>query len=618
MKAKLGPVSLRLFLGVALLLMSILSFGGPATSAAATGPLQNPGFEGGVNPTTGAPLYWTVVSAPDAVKVVGTEGPADFPTYADANNGDIAGDITVSPYKGDLMLRLGSPKRIAESQNTGRNTVSQTFTPSRDTLKFSFRLFSWESRGRDVFSFNLTKANRSSVGTLVPFNITMPSGTTVGCSALPCQFTIDVGKQGQFLDSGWREVEIQDVPTNVGDLTLTYTAGGTENNAHATWAYFDNVNTPPVARFSFDPSSPLEGGRIRFLDQSYDLDPDDAVVSWQWTVQGPLERGLYRKADLVSFRYLFDNSESPWVSQNPSFIAPENGTYVVKLTVTDTYGASTTVLSGAIATDGVVMSQLLVGNTPPLVNALNIEVREGDSALLIGRFLDHGFMDLHNAVWVLPGGDTVPATVQEEHRAFLTAGLVTGQIPWATLQAALGGATELQGAMLRVTEYEGGTASGEDQFTISVLPNDINDREPNNDQASAVALPSDWVYSSYLQSQGDIDVFEITRSDGSPLPAGSEVLVNLKDLPADYDLVLLTQSPGDAGSLQQAYFDMTTFDMTLFDMTLFDMTLFDMTLFDMTTFDMTLFDMTTFDMTLFDMTTFDMTLFDMTTFDMTL
>ncbi|MDP3062879.1 MAG: hypothetical protein Q8O40_06690 [Chloroflexota bacterium] len=42
-----------------------------------------------------------------------SEGPAESSTYADMGN------ITVSPFRGRLMLRLGTPKRLAESQGRG-------------------------------------------------------------------------------------------------------------------------------------------------------------------------------------------------------------------------------------------------------------------------------------------------------------------------------------------------------------------------------------------------------------------------------------------------------------------------------------------------------------------
>src|SRR5438093_9135124 len=76
---------------------------------AAAGGLQNPGFESGL---TG----WSV-SAADVGQVVGAESSAQCPTYADMGN------VTVQPYRGAKALRLGTCKRINESQNKGLNTA---------------------------------------------------------------------------------------------------------------------------------------------------------------------------------------------------------------------------------------------------------------------------------------------------------------------------------------------------------------------------------------------------------------------------------------------------------------------------------------------------------------
>src|SRR3989304_6405156 len=90
-----------------------------AIPQAAPGGLLNPGFEAGT--LDGPPKDWSPpLPVPDAksVIVVDSEGPGEFPTYADM------GGVTVSPHKGSLMLRLGVPKRVAESKNRGTWGVS--------------------------------------------------------------------------------------------------------------------------------------------------------------------------------------------------------------------------------------------------------------------------------------------------------------------------------------------------------------------------------------------------------------------------------------------------------------------------------------------------------------
>lgn len=223
------------------------------------------------------------------------------------------------------------------------------------------------------------------MGTLVPITVVMPDGSARNCNSLPCQFSIDVGKKkGQFLDSGWIEVEIQEVPTGI-PLTLTYSTGGAKNESFATWTYWDKVNTPPVAKFIFAPDDPLEGDVVQFVDGSFD--PGDSIVSWEWNIDG-----------------------ETFTSQNPFFIFPDEGSFIASLTVTDTDGVSTTVSTGGTATDGTPVPPLVVGNADPLVNALDVEALAGEEVSVIGRFLDPGWEDVHSAAWSLEtlGGDPVP------------------------------------------------------------------------------------------------------------------------------------------------------------------------------------------------------------------
>ncbi len=516
LRGKLAFLSVVL---VILLSVGLGLHGGSPAAVATSGSLQNPGFEDGL-------LYWTVVEPiPDAVAVVGPEGPNEFPTYADMGN------ITVSPYKGDYMLRLGNPKSISEKQASGENTVYQLFTSNRSNLKFSFRLFSWEPRNCDLFSFDLQYAESlESVEEAAirmvddsPFVIDMPDGSQE-CEILPCRFTIDVGKRGQYLDTGWVEVEIYDIPLGQ-ELVLTYSVGGTKNNAHATWAYFDNVNTPPVARFTFSPEYPAEGDIVELIDESYDTDPDDAIASWLWDVQ-------------------WSDGNETWevssTSQSPFFIphdeSGEGEYYNVSLTVTDLNGTSTTVSSGGIATDGTAVLPVIVENAAPKVNALNIEVLASETGTLIGRFLDTGWLDTHTATWSLDDGSSpAVATFEEDNGAFVGTGRVTGEV---TVPADVGGT-------LTVEDNDG--LSGSDSFQVTVVPDDpTNSREPNNTLDTAPQLASDGIYLSYIQSEGDIDLYKVVLPGGESLPTGAELLVTLKDLPADYDLIILTQPSGQS------------------------------------------------------------------------
>ncbi|MCK4816624.1 hypothetical protein KA005_12715, partial [bacterium] len=189
--------------------------------------LQNPGFESGLQ-------NWSVDSQADSVLATGNEGAADSGTYADLG-------IVVNPYIGAQMLRLSGPKQVNENQNSGANTVTQQYVSTQDSLDFVFRLFSWEHRGDDTFRFDVRDGNGKSFPLSTPLTITFPRGPAQTCDATPCEFVIDVGKRGDFLDSGWTKVKVTGLPTDGSAITVEYSVIGDQNEAHATWAYFDNA-----------------------------------------------------------------------------------------------------------------------------------------------------------------------------------------------------------------------------------------------------------------------------------------------------------------------------------------------------------------------------------------
>ena len=472
-----------------------------AGDAAGAG-LQNAGFEDGT--LDGSPQSWTVVAAPDAVTVVDAEGVGEFPTYASMGN------VTVSPYKGDVMLRLGVPRDQNANQNGGLNTVSQEFSSYSSSLKFSTRLFSWDHRGDDQLLFDIKDKNKSVGSLAAPLVMTNASGSVVGsCNSVPCSIKPDVGSQGDYLDSGWKVVEIVGLPSDGRTLNFTFSIGGLKNSAHPTWGYLDNVNTPPVAKFSFAPSDPEEGDILQFIDLSYDDDTSDTIVSWQWNIDG-----------------------ETYNEQNPFHIFADEGTYSASLTVTDSSGDSTTVVSGGLATDGDAVPALAVTNADPLVNALNVEALSGQPTDLVGRLLDPGWLDTHTGAWSIVGNSA--AEVEEENDPLLASGIVTGTVTTSS---------DLSGS-LSVTDNDGASAS--DTFEVTVVPDTPAARErhePNDVAAGAPALRSDGSYISFLQEQGDTDVFEVMMPDDSTLPAGSELLVSLSGLPADYDVAILSESP---------------------------------------------------------------------------
>jgi len=488
--------------------LALIALGTPS-SGLALGGLQNPGFEQGLT-------SWTA-SAVDGAVVVGTDTSAQCATYTDM------GGVTVAPFKGAKALRLGACRKVNQSQPKGTNKASQTFTAISSPLRVAFRLFSWEHRGNDQFLIELKKGTQA-VGTLQsPVSVRMagvPGGQRTCSGALPCSFTIDAGNSGNFVATGWITMAI-DIPQSLmgQSLTLGYSVVGGKDNGFPTWAYFDNVNTPPVARFEHDTVDVREGDLVHFTDTSFDPD-GDAIVAWRWEING----------EVID-------------EQNPISIFPNQGTYSACLTVTDSFGDTNRACAGGTATDGTPISALALGNQPPLVNALNVETLAGQPVGLFGRALEPGWQDTLSAAWQVDA-QSPPATLTDDHLEFLSTGVVNGQVTTAT---------DLSGS-LTVQDQDGGT--GSDNFQVKVVPNNNQRDEPNNALGSAPILVSDTTHLSWIQSVGDQDFFEVRLPDQSLLPASGELLATLKGpggagLNADYDLVILSQLPGGAGGFRQ-------------------------------------------------------------------
>ena len=502
----------------------------PLAIANDQGPLTNLGFE------SGSTSPWAVDEA-DSVSVITTTETATATTTTSTTETfakDKDTSIAVSPYLGNSMLRMGSPKKISEKQIRGTNKVTQKFDSDGNKILISFRLFSWEHRGDDTFRLDLKDATGKGFP-ISGFNLTMPGGATTSCSQTPCDVTIDVGKRGEFLNTGWMVVEIDtskhadDTSVAVGThLTLEYTLIGGENDAHATWGYFDSVNTPPVAKFDFTPNGNanpiIEGDFVTFNDHSYDPDPGDEIVKWDWTITG------------LGVIDTFSGKEGV-------LILPDDGNYTVTLTVTDSYGATNTVSTGGTTTDGTLIPFLEVQEGDPLVKALNVEGVTGSELELFGRFLDPGVLDVdRSASWSITG-DSVDCT-ETEPSIDDTDYCVERNIP-------LIASGEIRNKIITPDSSSdetltiGGVSA---PFHVEVLnPNQIhNRREPNENIQEAKLLPVDGIYLDSIHEPNNIDVFKINniRKDG-------ELYVKLT-APTDYDLVLLKE-PSDLGNFGFGY-----------------------------------------------------------------
>ena len=103
-----------------------------------------------------------------------------------------------------------------------------------------------------------------------------------------------------------------------GSDSFTYTVDddeGATSNVATVDITINDVNDPPVAKFSYSPGNPTAVDTIRFTDKS--SDSDGAIVSWHWD---------------------FGDGSGTSTDQNPTYSYNDNGTYDVTLSVTDNDG----------------------------------------------------------------------------------------------------------------------------------------------------------------------------------------------------------------------------------------------------------------------------------------
>ncbi len=123
------------------------------------------------------------------------------------------------------------------------------------------------------------------------------------------------------------EVSVDSVTGNVtytpdseyhGSDSFTYTVEDNESatsNVATVDITINDVNDPPVAKFSYSPGNPTAVDTIRFTDTSSDL--DGTIVSWHWD---------------------FGDGSGTSTDQNPTYSYNDNGTYDVTLSATDNDG----------------------------------------------------------------------------------------------------------------------------------------------------------------------------------------------------------------------------------------------------------------------------------------
>jgi hypothetical protein len=373
------------------------------------------------------------------------------------------------------------------------------------------------------------------VSSLSPFVLGLsqnqrPTATGQAVS-VPGGGTVDITLTGNDADGDVLSFAVKDGPSNgnLGSLVsdkVTYTPapgysgpdsfsyvasdGSAESDpATVSITVTSNGPLPPIARISILPSAPSEGDAVGLYGyESTDEAGNNTIASYSWNIQqGALGLDATCEGPEVSF-----------------LVLPDEGLYTVTLTVADIYGNTDT----ATAT-------IDAAGFAPRVKALDVDAIEGQPVSLFGRFLDAGWNDTHSAIWTIPGATAPVSSLEENHTPAISSGIVTG--------VGSGLVADTTGT-IEVTDDDG--LSGSSTFSITTIPNVGSRHEPgDNTIAGATKLKPGTVHLSWIQSSGDVDYYELTSEDGiTPLPYGTQVLVSLKDLPADFDLAVFQDDAG--------------------------------------------------------------------------
>jgi len=172
-------------------------------------------------------------------------------------------------------------------------------------------------------------------------------------------------------------------PNFSGTDTFTYTVkdNGGQISQPATVTLTVN-NLPPTITNLIGDTQIKEGDQAGF--QAIATDPGNDTLSYSWN---------------------FGDGSNPVTGQSVNHKFADNGSYVVTLTVTDTFGAST--------------SQNLnvnVANVAPTVNAgSDRTATQGTAVTLAGNFTDPGILDTHSLTWDFGDGTTASNTLTPTH-----------------------------------------------------------------------------------------------------------------------------------------------------------------------------------------------------------
>jgi len=493
-----------------------LKFGAAALSLAglllAASASAAPGFSNGFEDNDFG--GWEIISraGPNEIEIVGAEGSDQFPVYGNEL------DELVEPYKGELMLRMGTPKTRNETQPRGVNAISQEFEATSNSISMALRLFSLDHRGDDILRITLTPADPD--GAPVDADTFYFFENKQGTKCTPsCEAVIDVGKRQDVIATDWQLIGFSGLEAGkVYTLSIELEAG--QNESLGSWLYVDGGNEAPSAVINYNPKAPIEGDFVVF-DCGQSSDPEGSELTCTWWVTGvtgaPNAPGY--------------SEGNPIIGQNVVYSFPQDGAATVHLEVSDGEKSKSTTAAFSI------------GDQDPLVNALDVEVLAGGTVDLVCRWADPGVLDTQFASFTVMGGGEIIAEYPQatENDPALASGYarVTYQAPDQ--------APDPDGTVAGSCSVGSSTAP----FTITVVdPEDFatSERNSNANNGSTLGAPTVKANQSILGRLADptgVAVFELLNANGGKFTPGTEVVVT-GHFPVDYDIVLLSGSKDPA------------------------------------------------------------------------
>ena len=201
------------------------------------------------------------------------------------------------------------------------------------------------------------------------------------------------------LGAGWQTYQEPLTITTNGEHILRY-RGIFEDGSYDViqMSIFEiyRTNYPPIA--DAGPDQGLEEGSIVTLSAASSIDPDEDPITFVWELisnTGP-EVVLSSTTDIA-----------------PTFLAPDNGVYTFRVTVTDS--------TGATDDDDTVVT---VSNRAPFVENITaplVPMLIDATMTASAEFTDAGIVDDHSATWIWGDGSTSPGTVVEgDGQGFVT------------------------------------------------------------------------------------------------------------------------------------------------------------------------------------------------------